>query len=316
MSFKIIGLIYFGDVEGLSDATQLSFQIILATWHSLLMMSSGILLFRKREYTPLGRLVFFIIFIHSLAKTLSNILYMYCLQNLENTAAGTAFNIFELTGIVTYYCMYDIVLFSWIEVVFRVSHLGYGEEIVHKWRNIFCVFTAVWILAIFIISDLVINKSMETAIKVFGFGLVTITIFSFILSMAFLFYWIRLHQLIKSIPINSVGSTKSQFLTKFAILSFIFIVCLDIKIIHYALNIHDPFSSDIWDLYAFNYLPEAIAVTTALVFFMGSKTNIDLQQDEREYSETEKANIKRREEKQKLLLNGASSSTSDDGISI
>ncbi|KAF2069463.1 hypothetical protein CYY_009218 [Polysphondylium violaceum] len=313
MSFKIIGLIYFGDLEGLSEATQLSFQIILATWHCLLMMTSGILLFKKREYTFLGRLVFSIIFAHSLAKTLSNILYMYCLQNLENDQASTAFNIFELVGIVTYYCMYDIVLFSWVEVVFRVSHLGYGEEKVHKWRNIFCIFTACWILAIFIISDLVINKDQEIAIKVFGFGLVSVTIFSFILSMAFLFYWIRLHKLIKSIPINSVGSTKSQFLGKFAVLSFIFIICLDVKIVHYALNIHDPFSSDIWDLYAFNYLPEAIAVTTALVFFMGSKTNMELEQ-EREYSETERANIKRRQEKQ-LLLNGASA-TSDESISI
>eukprot|EP01132_Coremiostelium_polycephalum_P001075 gene1075-1361_t len=205
----------------------------------------------------------------------------------KETHASIAFDIFELLAIISYYCMYDIVLFSWVEVVFRVRHLGYGEEKVHFWRNVFCFFTGIWVLTIFIISDLFLNVDTAMAVKVFGIGLITISVFSFCLSLAFFVYWIKLHRMIMSIQ-NSTNANRGKFLWK------------------------APFSSDLWDLYALNYLPEAIAVTVALLFF-GSKMSASVSNSNSSksmHTETEKANLARREQKQYLLSVNTDNSSS------
>ncbi|EGC32960.1 hypothetical protein DICPUDRAFT_81255 [Dictyostelium purpureum] len=275
MAFEVISLIYFGNGSGLSKNIQLSFQSILALWHLILFITSLFLLRDKAKYTKLGRIVFIIIFIHSLAKTFSNLLFIICLEKPSNFIVIT-FDITELVSIITYYCMYDIVLFSWVEVIFRVQHLGYGERKVRIWRTVFCLFTAAFILSIFIISSFFVSKDPDTAEYVFGYGLISISTFSFGLSIAFLIYWIKLHRMVTSIPKN-FGTNRNHFLGK----------------------------SSIWDLYALNYLPEAIAVTAALIFFMsGSKNPAN---EENNKTETEKANKKRREKQS--LLNNSNSNT-------
>eukprot|EP01133_Synstelium_polycarpum_P008165 gene8165-9598_t len=231
---------------------------------------------------------------------MSDSMFIYLLLGDADTA-GILFEVFELFGIITYYCMYGMVLFSWVEVVFRVEHLGHGEEKVRKWRNIFCVFTSVWVLSIFTVSELFVNINKQFAIMVFGIGLAVISLFSFGLSIAFIVYWVKLHRMVSSIKLATTSNRKT-FLYKVAILAIIFILCLDAKIVHYFINIREPFQSSIWDLYALNYLPEAIAVTVALYFFGSSITAVAEDDNSYTFTETERANRRRRDEKKTLLL--------------
>ncbi|KAK5581606.1 hypothetical protein RB653_001643 [Dictyostelium firmibasis] len=301
--FEVISLIYFGDGTGLSKSIQLAFQTIFAIWHSMLFLVCFHLVRNKKSYTNLGYTLFIIILIHSFAKIISNIVFIVCLENATNLVV-TIFDFSEMISMITYYCMYDIVLFSWIEVIHLVHNLGHGQHIIKRWRNLFCIFTAVFILVIFIVSACYTKNDMDIAEDVFGYGLISISAFSFCLSIAFLVYWVRLHRMIMSIP-NNLHTNRVKFLGKFGILSFIFIVCLDVKIVHYIINIDKPFTSSIWDLYALNYLPEAIAVTSALMFFMGSKNPNNGTKDQ---TETERNNIKRRKEKESLLSNSIGAS--------
>ncbi|KAN0040821.1 hypothetical protein ACTFIV_003357 [Dictyostelium citrinum] len=296
--FEVISLIYFGDGTGLSKSIQLVFQTLFAVWHSMLFLVCFHLVRNKKSYTNLGYTVFIIILVHSFAKIISNIIFIVCLENATNLSV-TIFDFAEMISMITYYCMYDIVLFSWIEVIHLVHNLGHGQHIIKRWRNLFCIFTAVFILVIFIVSACYTKSDMDVAEDVFGYGLISISAFSFCLSIAFLVYWIRLHRMIMSIP-NNLHTNRVRFLGKFGVLSFIFIVCLDVKIAHYIINLDKPFQSSIWDLYALNYLPEAIAVTSALMFFMGSKSPTNNGRDQ---TETERNNIKRRKEKESLLNN-------------
>ncbi|EFA85921.1 WD40 repeat-containing protein [Heterostelium album PN500] len=185
MSFEIIGLIYFGEGDGLSRRVQTGFEIAFASWHFLLLLTT---------------------------KTISDLLFINLLtapSDINVFDASVAFEAFEMCGIITYYCI-----------------------------------------------ELFVNIDQKFAIMV---GVVTI----------------------------------------------IFILCLDAKIVHYFINIRSPFVSNIWDLYALNYLPEAIAVTVALIFFgsnMGTvDDNFSSSKSNYHYSDTEQANIRRREEKQSLL---------------
>ncbi|KAN0040605.1 hypothetical protein ACTA71_008943 [Dictyostelium dimigraforme] len=296
--FEVISLIYFGDGTGLSKNIQLVFQTLFAVWHSMLFLLCFHLVRNKKSYTNLGYTVFIIILVHSFAKIVSNIIFIVCLENATNLSVSI-FDLSEMVSMITYYCMYDIVLFSWIEVIHLVHNLGHGQYIIKRWRNLFCIFTAVFILVIFIVSACYTKTDMDVAEDVFGYGLISISAFSFCLSIAFLVYWIRLHRMIMSIP-NNLHTNRVKFLGKFGVLSFIFIVCLDVKIAHYIINLDKPFTSSIWDLYALNYLPEAIAVTSALMFFMGSKSPANNGKDQ---TETERNNIKRRKEKESLLNN-------------
>ncbi|KAM9973894.1 hypothetical protein ACTFIW_007556 [Dictyostelium discoideum] len=296
--FEVISLIYFGDGTGLSKSIQLVFQTLFSIWHSMLFLVCFHLVRNKKSYTNLGYTVFIIILVHSFAKIVSNIIFIVCLENATNLSV-TIFDFAEMISMITYYCMYDIVLFSWIEVIHLVHNLGHGQHIIKRWRNLFCIFTAVFILVIFIVSACYTKSDMDVAEDVFGYGLISISAFSFCLSIAFLVYWIRLHRMIMSIP-NNLHTNRVRFLGKFGVLSFIFIVCLDVKIAHYIINLDKPFQSSIWDLYALNYLPEAIAVTSALMFFMGSKSPTNNGRDQ---TETERNNIKRRKEKESLLEN-------------
>ncbi|EGG21748.1 hypothetical protein DFA_01634 [Cavenderia fasciculata] len=167
-------------------------------------------------------------------------------------------------------------------------------------------------------TELFLNVDRDFAIMVFGIGLIVISVFSFALSIAFIVYWVKLHRMVRSIKlassIQSNPNSVSPFLRRVGIMAIIFILCLDIKIVHYFVNIDSPFQSSIWDLYALNYLPEAIAVTVALVFFASSYVRNDSSSNtssntssnstavnSSSMSETERANHKRREEKIALL---------------
>ncbi|KYQ90572.1 hypothetical protein DLAC_09202 [Tieghemostelium lacteum] len=304
MGAELIGLIYYGNGDGLSIRIQNALQLTLAVWHFLLMCWSSTLIAMsfQNKFTKLARLVFIVVFAHSTSKLVSNILYMIIIYNPSLIQVAVAFDIFELMSIISYYCMYIIVLFSWIEVVFRVKHLGYGEEKIHFWRNLFCIVTALFILTVYIISDSFVSKSPGLANMVFGIGLIAISVFSFALSIAFIFYGIKLRQMVMSIQLNTnANSGKNAFLWKVAFLSIIFILCLDIKMIHYIINVNSPFSTTMWDLYALNYLPEVIAVSVAL-FFFGSRSNTGSDSSSSgSLSETERSNIERREQKKGLL---------------
>ncbi|GAM25231.1 hypothetical protein SAMD00019534_084060 [Acytostelium subglobosum LB1] len=279
--FEIIGLVYFGQGSGLPHQIQLDLEITLLAWHFTLLVSSAFLLWWSNRYRPnrLTRLVYTIILIHCIAKTISDSLFVLLLTvDMNALGASIAFEAFEIMAIVTYYCMFGIVLFSWIEVVFRVEHLGHGEDKVRMLRNVFCVFTSMWISAVFIISETYLNIDQEVAIMVFGVGMLIISGFSFALSIAFIVYWVKLHRMVTALQIHQTTQRK-VFLVKVAVVTIIFILCLDAKIAHYFINVRRPFVASIWDLYALNYFPEALAVTVALAFFGSNMKSVDYSED-------------------------------------
>ncbi|GAM26408.1 hypothetical protein SAMD00019534_095830, partial [Acytostelium subglobosum LB1] len=310
MAFQLIGLIYFGNGQGELHHIQVILEMVLLGLHSVLMLASLILMIWTKRYQPnkVSLLVFTIIFIHCLSKVISDSSLLYLLTvNINSVPPSIMFEALELCAIVTYYCMYTIVLFSWVEVVFRVENMGHGQDRVRLWRNVFCVFNAVWILAISIISEVLFEVDLNVAIKVFDIGMVVVAAFSFCLSVAFVVYWIKLHRMVTTIQIRSTEK-RDRFLFKVGVLTVVFILCLDAKIAHYLIDVKQPFSSTLWELYGLNYLPEVLAVMVALAFF-GS--NIKLNEFNNNntindgtrgsYSATERANIRRREEKQGLL---------------